>query len=511
MDGCDIELIQEKYAIIDIGSNTMRLVIYELGRNGTLKEIENIKVVARLRNFLSEDDVLEEDGITMLIKTLQSFQGVTGHHQLEEVKCVGTATIRQAKNKEEILERVNSETDFSMQVLTAFKEAYYGFLAVVRSTPYEKGVTVDIGGGSMEVTYFENRNLIHFHSFPFGVLSLKKQFIKGDIPDENERNKLCHFLQEQFRSLDWLSNLQTPLIAIGGSARNLVQIHQEYIDYPIQGIHQYTMRRQDINKTYNHLLSMPFSELQKVEGLSKDRADIIIPAVAAFAALMDTLNADVFALSQKGLREGLFYDKNNNKSEISNIVDESFQELAGDYNINVTHVSQVMKSALIISQLLNREGFFSLDVQDIKRIERGSFLFNLGSYIDIESSSQHTFYLLANRSINGMHHKERIVTALLASFKNKESFKHYIKPFNQWFTKEEIEKIRLIGSIIKFAYSLHVTKRNIIDQIDLQVKDQDLVFKISCVQDWQPEAYQVEKQKKHLEKQLNCSISVDFC
>ena len=104
-----------------------------------------------------------------------------------------------------------------------------------------------------------------------------------------------------------------------------------------------------------------------------------------------------------------------------------------------------------------------------------------------------------------------VVRALLASFKNKESFKHYIKPFNQWFTKEEIEKIRLIGSIIKFAYSLHVTKRNIIDQIDLQVKGQELVFNISCVQDWQPEAYQVEKQKRHLEKQLNCSISVNFC
>ncbi|HHY73003.1 MAG TPA: Ppx/GppA family phosphatase [Bacillus bacterium] len=503
-------MIQEKYAIIDIGSNTMRLVIYKRDRNGTLKEIENIKVVARLRNFLSEEGVLEPIGITKLIKTLQGFQGVTSHHQLEEVKCVGTATIRQAKNKEEILERVKNETDFTMQVLTAYEEAYYGFIAVVHSTPYEKGVTVDIGGGSTEVTYFENRNLIHYHSFPFGVLSLKKQFIKGDIPEETELKKLRQFLQEQFGSLKWLYNIQTPLISIGGSARNIVQIHQEYIDYPIQGIHQYVMGRKDIKEINNHLLSMSFSELQRVEGLSKDRTDIIIPAIEAFATLMDTMKSEIFALSQKGLREGLLYDKSKHTSKVSNILEESIQELAVDFKINVTHVSQVTESALIISHLLNREGFFSMDEQDIKRIEQGSFLYNLGSYIDIECSSQHTFYLLANRSINGMHHKERIVMALIASFKNKESFKHYLKPFNQWFEKEEIEKIRLIGSIIKFAYSLHVTKRNIIDQIDLHVKGQELVFFVSCLQDRQPEAYQVEKQKKHLEKQLNRSISVNF-
>lgn len=488
----------------------MRLVIYKQELNRTLKEIENIKVTARLRNFLSEDGVLQEEGITKLIKTLQSFQGVTRHHQLEEVKCVGTAAIRQAKNKEEILERVKNETDFTIQVLTAYEEAYYGFLAVVRSTPYEKGVTMDIGGGSTEVTYFENRNLIHYHSFPFGVLSLKKRFIKGDIPEENERKKLSQFLQEQFESLKWLSDLQSPVIAIGGSARNLVQIHQEYIDYPILGIHQYIMSRQDINEINNYLLSMPFSELQRIDGLSKDRADIILPAIAAFASLMDTVNSDVFALSQNGLREGLFYDKSNNKHENLNTLDESFQELAIDFNINVTHVLQVMECATMIFHLLNREGFFSLDEQDIERIERGSFLYNLGSYIDIECSSQHTFYLIANRSINGMNHKERIITALIASYKNKESFKRYIKPFNQWFKKEEIEKIRLIGSIIKFAYSLHLTKRNIIDQIDLQVKGQELVFNISCLHDWQPEVYQVEKQKKHLEKQLNRSITVNF-
>ena len=94
------EILKQQYAIIDIGSNTMRLVIYE-NKTGFYKEIENTKVVARLRNYLV-DGVLIEEGIEVLLQTLFQFQESTRFHQLHHVLCVATATIRQAKNQEEI-------------------------------------------------------------------------------------------------------------------------------------------------------------------------------------------------------------------------------------------------------------------------------------------------------------------------------------------------------------------------------------------------------------------------
>jgi exopolyphosphatase / guanosine-5'-triphosphate,3'-diphosphate pyrophosphatase len=124
--------MKEKYGIIDIGSNTMRLVIYERNKSGRLKEVENVKAVARLRNYLTEDNVLTEEGIRVLLETLLSFQDITRHHQIQHVKCVATATIPQAKNQEDIEETM----DFPIRVLSEYEEAYYGFLAVVNSPPH---------------------------------------------------------------------------------------------------------------------------------------------------------------------------------------------------------------------------------------------------------------------------------------------------------------------------------------------------------------------------------------
>ncbi|WP_349774459.1 Ppx/GppA family phosphatase [Mesobacillus maritimus] len=508
--GRDETLNGDLTGIIDIGSNTIRLVIYKTNQRGNLKEIENVKVVARLRNYLSEYGLLTEDGILKLIKILQSFQEVTRSYSLTNVKCVATATIRQANNKEVILARVKRETDYSMVILSEYEEANYGFLAVVHTTPYEEGITVDIGGASTEITYFKDRKLVHFHSFPFGALSLKKQFIKGDIPTPDEMIVLKSFLQEQFSTLNWIQQKQVPLIGIGGSARNMVQIHQEFIDYPVAGVHQYKMKTQEIHHLNQTLQKMTYTEIQRLEGLSKDRADIIIPAVEVFSTLLVMINTDTFSLSQKGLREGIYFEESSKSKPVPNVLNESLNELAIDYQIVREDALERQKLAVCIAQLLMHEGLLSFNEQDEERLKRSSFVYNLGSYIDRESSSQHTFYILANRTINGMDHRERIVTALLASYKNKSAFKRYMRPFAHWFTKEEGAKLRMMGAMIKFAHCLDATKRKIIQNITIQNNREELTFLIHCSKDWQPEIYQVEKQKKHLEKQLGKSITVKF-
>ena len=504
---------EEKYAIVDIGSNTMRLVIYTRDKSGRLTESENVKAVARLRNYLSASGKMGSEGIDVLVHTLQSFQEVTRHHNLQEVKCVATAAIRQANNQQEIIDRVEAETDFSIRILSEYEEAHYGFLAVVNSTPFENGITVDIGGGSTELTLFENRKLVYFHSFPFGALSLKKQFIKNDTPTKEELKELRLFLQQQFQTLPWLANKNLPLIGIGGSARNMAQIHQEYIEYPVAGIHQYMMSNKDVKTINQMLLSLDFSEVQRVEGLSKDRSDIIIPAIEVFSHLMDLIDTDTFALSRKGLRDGVFYEELTKDFELSifpNVMEESFYELASDYDINLNQASHVSTNALMISHELERNGLFTLNEEDLKFIRLGSSLYNLGSYIDAEASNQHTFYLLANRTIDGLLHKDRLTVALIASFKNREVFKRNAAIYQDWFTKEELAKYSLFGAIVKVAYSLNATKRNIIDSIHVEQKEDRLVFIVKCTSDWKPEQYQAEKQKKHLEKQLKRNIDIEF-
>ena len=99
------------------------------------------------------------------------------------------------------------------------------------------------------------------------------------------------YLEFQFRTLPWLINKKLPLIAIGGSARNLVKIHQNLICYPIAGLHLYKMKEEDIESVKEELEKLSFIELQKLEGLAKDRADTIIPAVEVFHTLVNVIEA----------------------------------------------------------------------------------------------------------------------------------------------------------------------------------------------------------------------------
>lgn len=506
------DILKQQYAIIDIGSNTMRLVIYEKQNGGFYKEVENTKVVARLRNYLI-DGVLIQEGMDILLQTLLQFQESTRFYGLHNVLCVATATIRQAKNQEEIKKLVEGKTDFVLRVLSEYEEARYGYLAVMNSTSFTEGVTVDIGGGSTEVTYFRDREIVEYYSFPFGALSLKQQFIHRETPTTEELEELRRYLWYQFQTLPWLKEKRLPLIAIGGSARNMVKIHQNAISYPIAGLHLYKMKEADIRDVREELESLSFTELQKLDGLAKDRADTIIPAIEVFYMLTNIIQAPSFVLSRKGLREGVFYEELTKKLGISyypNVVEESLHLLSYEYEMDMKFVVQLIKQGTLICTQLEESEIISFSEKDWGIFYQAAKVFNIGKYIDTEASRLHTFYLLANKTIDGMMHKERIRLALIASYKSKMLFKQHLTPFEGWFDKSEQKKIRLLGAVLQFSAALNVRQRALIEKINVEKNKEKLVFHIVCKQSALAEKVQAEKQKKQLEKALKMNIDLIF-
>ncbi|EMA6341354.1 exopolyphosphatase [Bacillus cytotoxicus] len=506
------DILKQQYAIIDIGSNTMRLVIYERQNGGFYKEIENIKVVARLRNYL-RGGLLIEEGTKILLQTLRQFQESTRFYHLQNVLCVATATIRQAKNQEEIKRLVARETDFTLRILSEYEEARYGYLAVMNSTSFCEGITVDIGGGSTEVTYFKDREIVEYYSFSFGALSLKQQFIQHEIPTTEELKKLRNYLYDQFQTLPWLRGKKLPLIAIGGSARNLVKIHQNLISYPLAGLHLYKMKEKDIKDVQEELMKLSFADLQKLDGLAKDRADTIIPAVEVFHILTNMIEAPAFVLSRKGLREGVFYEELTRGFGISyypNVIEESLYLLSHEYEINMDFVIQLIKHGAVICKQLEKAGLISLSEQDWKAFYQAAKVFNIGKYIDEEASRLHTFYLLANKTIDGMIHKERVRLALIASYKSKVLFKQHLAPFEDWFDKNEQKKMRFLGAVLQFSAALNVRQRQLIENIHIERNKDALVFQVFCKQAVLAEIVEAEKQKKQLEKILKMNIQLVF-
>ncbi|WP_409253521.1 exopolyphosphatase [Bacillus sp. SCS-153A] len=503
-----------KSAIIDIGSNTIRLVIYQHYNDGRYKEIENVKTVARLRTYLQDDMKLSEEGQAKLFAILRSLKEILAFHEIASYRCVATATIRQAKNKRDILSAIKRDAGMDIEILSEEQEAYYGYLAVISTTPAENALTIDIGGGSTEITYFENRQLKESHSYPFGVVSLKAQFVKGNSITEEERSSLIQFLHKEFSKLPWLKGKRVPLIGVGGSARNLAQIDQQQKNYEIAGVHQYILSGNTIASIRDQLFPLTYKEIEKVEGLSKDRADIILPAVEVFHQLYRYMDASYFMVSRKGLREGLIIEKANLTHgtgwDVNSVISLSLKELHHEFDINEFHSKQMVFLASEIGKRLAGLGYMDLSPDDLNILRYSAGLYYLGEYIDSESSSQHTFYILANRSINGFFHKERVKLAGIASFKSRSSLKQYLQPFTDWFTKEELKKIRDMGTLLKLVYSLNATKRNIVKKVEVKRVNASLSLIVSCKGDFLAEQYQTEKQKRHLEKALKTELDIEF-
>ena len=503
---------QDYSALIDIGSNSMRLVIYLKEKSGRLYEVENVKAVSRLSNYLDAEQNLSQEGIDVLLSTLANFAEVLAIYPSQQFVCMATATVRQANNRDDLVKRVKDQFDWDMIVLSEKEEAYYGYLAVVNSTSITEAITVDMGGGSTEVTYFKDREIIHSHSFSFGTLTLKALY-QADLSESINAQIVHQYVKKQFHTLPWLIDRHVPLIGIGGSARNLAQIDQNEKAYPMAGLHQYQMNLYDINRILNYLIALPLNKREKVEGLSKDRADIIIPAVETFKTLFKTMKADRLILSQRGLRDGINYSwllANHDTVYFPNVLEESLNELVMRYNLNMNQISHVHYLTRQFFDQLVKNRVKGLTKKDWFYLTHAIYVYNLGQFIDAESSAQHTFYLLANQTIEGLLNDEKLKIALIASYKNNVTFNQFIKPFKSWLTKHERKKLKLIGALLTFTYALDATKRQVIKKIDIKVKKKEIKLKLYYQKNPSAESYQTEKQKKHLEKAVKRKISLKF-
>ncbi|MFD2704169.1 exopolyphosphatase [Salibacterium lacus] len=509
---------KEKVAVIDIGSNSIRLVINELDEKKGTRELQNLKLVARLNNHIDSFNNLTEEGMNILKESLRQFEEVITHHGVDRVKAVATAAVRNASNQQDILDYIHAGTSMNIRVLTEDEEAYYGYLAVVNSTAVEDGISIDIGGGSSEITFFKNKTLIHTHSFPFGALTLKQNFFPGRDPQKEDLKQLSEFLFEQFKSLPWLQDASgLPVIGIGGSARNMALVHQAQCDYPLSGLHQYEMTAVDIKDVLQNFEKSGFKQRENMEGLSKDRADVIIPAVRVIHELISYLQSEYFMMSSKGLREGLFFEellREHALHALPEVAEESFFQLSREFEMNEEYVQEVGSLARTLYAQLEESIPEQLKCPDnVPLLKKSARVLYIGDFISNETSSQHTFYVLTNRSIDGIPHSERLAMAFIASFKSKSWMKRLSPPFQNYVSKKEFKRYELLGSILKLSYALDRTKRQVVQEVSaVQNDSKSIDLYIGCREGTYSyfEEMKSQKYKKHVEKILKRKITLHF-
>lgn len=507
--------MKERIGLVDIGSNTIRLIVVDIDDHFILHEIQNIKIPARLYHHLDENNIMDQAGIDLLCQILDNFAHEVQILKADKLLPKATAAIRQSQNYQEILDTVKERTGITIDIISGDQEAYYGYNAIIHTMSDRDALTVDIGGGSTEITYFKGKEIQASHSFPFGAVSLTEKFFSAkDHDDKSAIKKARKFVRKQFSDFDFIKDAKLPIIAVGGSARNVTRVHQLQNDYPLAGLHNYQMTEEDLEETLDLFLSLSAKDLQKLDGLSSDRADIITPACLVFQELMSCVQAPCFKFSQYGLREGILYEYIENHYpaayDIFHIQRQTIEGLTSTYHFSMADHAQRVDIARQVYTCLEQKDFINWNEQEKRLMIYGAYLYFCGRFIERGSASQHSFYLLSNSNMNGFDHKERVAISLIASYKNKSLFKQYAEEFEDVFTEEELDRIQAMGGLIKFSESLNDSHFNIISSIDMIIQNDTLILRIFYNGTLISEVYRGEDQKKHIERIIDRDIQLDF-
>jgi exopolyphosphatase/guanosine-5'-triphosphate,3'-diphosphate pyrophosphatase len=287
-------------AVIDVGSNSVRLVIYRLeGR--AIWTIFNEKALAGLGRDLPASGRLSPDGIETAMTALRRFRTLLDGWRAEDVTAAATAAVRDAADGPAFLRRVRDETGLEVRTLTGEEEARYAALGVIAGYPEAQGVVGDLGGSSLELVRLNGGDgPTDGGTFPLGPFALgaprnldidrTRRLIELELAPMANRFATRHFH------------------AVGGAWRNLALLHMELADYPLRVAHQYEMSRSDAIDVARFVERQSRSSLERIQGLSKKRFDTLPYSALVLEALIERLGVERVVISAYGVREGLLLD-----------------------------------------------------------------------------------------------------------------------------------------------------------------------------------------------------------
>ncbi|HEX9026287.1 MAG TPA: exopolyphosphatase, partial [Clostridium sp.] len=214
-------------AVIDIGSNSMRVLVYEIYENNSFKIIDEEKRMTRLGEFITKTNDLSNQGIQKLLITLEFFKILCEKNNVVEIIVVATEAVRRANNKKEILSLVKDKLKLNIRILSGLEESAYGYLTIKSTMNINDALLIDIGGSSMEITLVKNKTISNGVSVPLGSIPLTKLFPFDKRADNDTVLEFRQFIFNEFDKLPWLNNAtDLPLIGIGGTARSIGKIHK---------------------------------------------------------------------------------------------------------------------------------------------------------------------------------------------------------------------------------------------------------------------------------------------
>lgn len=303
----------ERLAVIDLGSNSIRMSIFEIEKGGKFSQIGAYRSMIKLSEGMGDDMCLKPEAQLRAIKALLEYKHILDVKGITNIRAVATAAVRKARNGAQFVASAKDVAGIEVEVIDGEYEAELDCLAVSKTVGCSDGIICDIGGGSTEFIAIKNGRMQKpAVSVPMGSRSLTEEFFaKGE--DAETIDKAKEFVNGRLDEIPWIDDMsEVPIIGIGGTLRAFAKYHMG--DTGKDAVNCHNISSDEIDRLFMNIVDATTEERQMMAGIGKERCDIILGGLIPFMVLKERIKSPELIVADMGVREGILFEYLENRN-----------------------------------------------------------------------------------------------------------------------------------------------------------------------------------------------------
>lgn len=300
----------DRKAVIDIGTNSIKLYVAELGPDGSLATVIDKNNIARLGEGMDEERTLQQEAIRRNAEAVAEFADLAKSNGAGEIVAVGTMALRTAKNAKDFIDAVRDLSGIEVRVIPGEEEAEFAYLAVLSgiSARVARLAVCDVGGGSTEFIFGGQAGIDRRFSINLGAVKVSADYLSSDPPSSKEVEDAISYVLDVLKENGVNDNMPVDkLVGIGGTITSMGAVKFKMEKYDPDVIQGSILTRDDVDSLIALFRSVPLDERRSIIGLQPKRAEVIIGGACIVRGIMESLGIDELTMSDRGLRHGLMF------------------------------------------------------------------------------------------------------------------------------------------------------------------------------------------------------------
>lgn len=465
-----------RVAAIDIGSNSVRLVIADALPGDQLRVIDEERNSTRLARKLGSTGRLDTDAAEATIETLRHFKSLADGHGVDELKTIATCAVREAENGDSFVERVEQEAGVPIEVISAHDEALYAFRSVQSAFDISDRniAVVDIGGGSTEIVMASAGYVDRIYSTRLGAVRMTELFARGGGLFGDDYEELMRQIDRELKKRVKKKPFSPQMVyGTGGTFTNLAAMIIAARNEDSQMVWGYRITRADVRHMLDRVASMSAKERRNLPGLNADRADIIVAGIAIIDRIMLRLKANILRVHTGGVRDGLLLAMRASlpSREISPAErTRNVEAFATSCGSDIRHACHVAKLAGVIFDRMHQTKEFGAMFAEGDRdlLTHAALLQDVGYLINYKQHHKHSYQLIVNGNLPGFRRHELELVANVARYHRGAKPKNKHMNFRK-LNKPDRRRVARLAAILRVAGALDRGHLQRVESVDVHV------------------------------------------